>query len=77
MARIIIITECTEDLALLFYIVKESNGSRRLVKMLSENTLTAKYPMLEDNEILYEFVESYATTLARELECATTEWASI
>jgi hypothetical protein len=77
MAKIIIITECTEDLALLFYIVKEGNGSRRLVKMLSENTLAAKYPMLEDNEILYEFVENYATTLARELGCATTEWASI
>jgi hypothetical protein len=74
MAKIIIVTECTDSLALLFYIVKESNGKRHLVKRLSEVTLTAKYPMLEDNQILYEFVESYATTLARELGCAEVEW---
>lgn len=77
MAKIIIVTECDEDLALRFHFVKQDGEKRRLIKSLSEVTLTAKYPLLEDNEALYEFVESYAATLAGELGCATTEWASI
>lgn len=74
MAKIIIATECTEDLALRFHIMKQVAESRRLIKSLSEVTLVAKYPLLEDNQALYEFVESYATTLARELGCAEVEW---
>lgn len=74
MAKIIIITECTDSSEMLFHIVKESNGSRRHIKMLCEDILTSKYPMLEDGQILYEFVESYATTLARELGCEQVEW---
>lgn len=77
MAKIIIVTECDEDLELRFHFVKQDGEKRRLIKSLSEVTLTAKYPLLEDNEALYEFVESYAATLASELGCATTEWASI